>query len=149
VDYSKTYCIIHRHIIHATNSIITCTADVIFSLTIASKQPLLRSNTEAEGITNNDLIPWSVEGTDETTDIIFGSGDLEQDFAGCGDFRSFSGTELDCCLARDFDFDVERDLELQCDLNLDLTGDRDRERRIRSLECRLRSEERRRAECGE
>ena len=109
-----------------------------------------RSNSHSKAIINNgNVIPSFASGTDETTDIIFGGGDLEGDFVGNGNVGlSLCGTKSDGCLARDLDLDLERDLELHFDLNLDLIGDRDRDRRSLSLERRFRSEERRRAGYG-
>jgi len=95
---------------------------------------------------HNNNVPWFAEGTDERTGIVSGGGDLERDFFVNNDCWSLHGSESDCRLTRDLD--LERDLELHFDLSLDLIGDRDRERRSLSLERRLQSEERRRANDG-
>jgi len=87
-----------------------------------------------------DHIPWFSTGTHETTDIVFCGGDLEPDFVTSDDRLSLCGTELGCCFGRDLDLDLDR----QSDLNRDLTGEGDR--RGMSLDLRLRSTERRRAD---
>ena len=102
------------------------------SITTAAVVKQLPWHSQASHTEN---IPLSAGATDETTDIIFGGGDLEPDFSGNEDCRSLRGGKSDRRPARDLD--LERDLELHCDLNLDLIGERDRERRGMSLERRL------------